>query len=155
MIQLKEGYYNATAVALSYYDGGGEKTDCLGITVIVEDGKDRDTGEPIGEVTRTVRLYLSEKALPYTKEKLERLQPATTPSGTYDWDNPSFANPDCRIAVRYEEYNGEYQEKVDLVGQPGGGPIKPEQADKLNALFRPSKPAEQGGQRKPADDLPF
>lgn len=73
---------------------------------------------PTGEI-ETVILFLSEKALPYTQEKLHAL--GWSGKGAI---GPQIKDKPCRIAISFETWEGKERKRVDLVKSGGGSGLK-------------------------------
>lgn len=108
---------------------------------------------------RFVRLYLSDKAFPYTAEKLNSLGF----NGDYASETMDFgdkAKKHTPLELRYETYEGEAREKWNLAG--GGGiekvPASASLVQQLNMKHRAlSAPAagKQADLTPPDADIPF
>lgn len=73
----------------------------------------------VSPARRTINLYLSDNAWPFTKEKLERLGF----NGSFDDESMDFGDEPktkgVELYVKHDEYDGKTREKWDLTG--GGG----------------------------------
>lgn len=70
---------------------------------------------PTGEV-ETVILFMSEKAMPYTADKIAAL--GYNGKGKV---GPQINGAKCRLAISFEMWEGKERKRVDLVKQGGGG----------------------------------
>jgi len=90
---------------------------------------------------RTVRLFTSTKAWPYTKEKIQRL----------GFDGENFPNElyqqGTRLQCSHEEYQGKTHEKWDLAL---GGGAKPDDDADLTQQFKKKWQAEHGPPKQKA-----
>jgi len=103
------------------------------------------------EVNRKVYFYLSDKAAPYSLDKLERL------GFLGDFDTMEFDGSDggaCELVCNYETYEGKTREKWDLSGRGGSGlqEVGSDVVRRLNALWK--QRAKQQGSPAPPDPPP-
>lgn len=90
---------------------------------------------------RTVFLYLSDNAWPYTEEKLRRL------GFNGNFETPEFTTTECELVCKHEEYEGKMKEKWDVAGGFKPEPAPPDVAKQFGAKWRatvgapPGKPA--------------
>lgn len=69
-----------------------------------------------GDIERTVYLYVSDSAIQYTDEKLERL------GFNGNFEAPEFSNAgDVELSRKFEVYEGKDQERWDIARGGGGG----------------------------------
>lgn len=106
-------YYNATVTATGLNEKEG-KSMAIAIEAQTEEG---DTG--------TAFLYCSDKAWPYTEEKLAALGWDPAANGYRFEELNGAASPligaPCRMRMKEEEYNGEIKKKFDIFA---GGPVR-------------------------------
>lgn len=99
---------------------------------------------------RTVFLYLSDNAWPYTEEKLRRL------GFNGNFEAPEFTATECELACKHEEYEGKMKEKWDVAGGFKAEPAPPDVAKQFGAKWRastgapPAKPAGKPSAPPPA-----
>ena len=170
----KEGRYRAEVVNQGL---GKSKTGTPHFALRVKMLSQLVNGEEfdVRDYERTIYVYLNDKTVKYTIEKLERLGFDGSSFRQLDPSDPnacSFVGKLLELDCRHEEYNGEMSEKWDLAyagsGELNLTPLEPTEVRKLDALFGKSlsngKPATKP---KPAtapvaeagpitdDDIPF
>jgi hypothetical protein len=124
-----EGYY--TAQILPGVTFGLSNTGTEQIVIPIRITHDSDGQELTAPATRYVYLYCSEKALPHTIEKLERLD------FNGNFESPELSATETQVRCTIEEYNGKDQEKWDIA--KGGAIVKPADrsiAKRLTAKYR-------------------
>ena len=107
--------------------------------------KSGDSWEVETPANRTIRLFSSSKAWPYTKEKLQNLG--------FDGDDfPSeLYEQGLRLNCNHETYEGETKERWDIPGGGGGAPENdPQMADQLKRKWK----AEFGSQPRQRNEEP-
>lgn len=107
MSDIQAGFYKAKAVA------GGV---AIGVT---DKGKEYVQVElAVPDLNRqlSARLYFSGDAIPYSLEKLR----AAGWDGRTMADLSSVGSKECTIEIKFEEYNGKQQMKVDIKSGGGG-----------------------------------
>ncbi len=81
------------------------------------------------EVTRSVRTYLSENALPISIKKLKSL------GFEGDFENPTFAEHKTKLILSYEDYKGNSMERWDFANW-GDQAAGKSDAKRLNAIWK-------------------
>jgi hypothetical protein len=115
-MSIPEGIYRARAIKAEL-DKSDKGDDVVVVMLEIQIGE--------GTMNAITRLYFSEKAAPYS---LERLRALGWPGGTTFEKLPNVVD----VTVKHEMYEGKPQTKVDIL--TGGGGIKPK---------NPPSPAEE------------
>lgn len=106
-------YYNATVTATGLNEKEG-KSMAIVIEAQTEDGE-----------TGTAYLYCSDKAWPYTEEKLSALGWDPAQNGyrfeELNGDGSPLIGAPCRMRMKLEMYEGKEQRKYDIFA---GGPVR-------------------------------
>lgn len=134
------------------YVAGGTTTQAstgtpqLAVKLSITNIASQINGEPTWEdlptpIERTMFLALSEKAWPYSEEKLKRL------GFNGDFENPDFTKEGVQLECKHEEYRGKVTERWNLAGDgPNLEQAPQDMIRTLNARWRAK--AEQN--RRPA-----
>jgi hypothetical protein len=98
---------------------------------------------------RTVKVYLSNSAMPYSKPKLEAL------GFNGDYVNPSLSNDATQkgieVECKVETYNGKQRDKFELPGSGGGHQsLDADEIRKLNNMWKAAKADDKKPAPKPA-----
>lgn len=115
---IEAGYYTGTISECVFAEGKGGNVE-----VVLK----FDLGD---NTFRTVFLYTTDAAWPYTREKLERL------GWNGNTESPEFSNGEnVELACKHEDYQGETREKWDLApGMKAAAPA--DKRKRLEALWR-------------------
>lgn len=107
--------------------------------------------KPIEQVERTMYLSCTDKAWPWTRDKLASI------GFDGDFDEPGFDTEGFEVVMKINEYQGKKNEKWDLAG--GGLPDKAESDHirRLNAMWKNDMGSNKKHQqsRRPEKDIPF
>lgn len=145
---LSPGTYFAKPIACSVEESGERKTPTFCIDLTVTHVADSGDWRGITEEKRTLFMYMSEGAWPYTQKDLERL------GFNGDFDKPELsqrAHEGFEVRCAHEEYNGKTREKWSLARE-GDREKKPLAKDQARVLAARWKTATQAA--KPATGMP-
>jgi hypothetical protein len=147
---IAQGFYFGKLTAWAVGATGDKETPCLQLTFLLEDGQSRD-----------VYLYLSDAALPYTFDKLERL------GFNGSFEKPDFSNPEAELQCKHEAWTDpknqetKTREKWDIApGKPVVAPMDGGKMRQLSAQYRaqksapPAAPAKRPASPPPASAPP-
>lgn len=114
---LADGYYDGKIVATGFSGGDEGKAEA-----IVIESEITETGDRFRSY-----LYCSERAWPYTEEKLAKLGWDATAHGfrfeELNGDDSPLIGAPCTVRLKSEEYDGKMRQKADVFA-PGGGGVK-------------------------------
>lgn len=129
---MNAGTYNGQFKKAVTTESGAKKTPTLALTFDVTHFAEGADWVEVPVTERTVFMYLSDAAWPYTSEKLQKL------GFNGDFDNPTISQQQVSLELTHESYNGQTKERWSIAG---GGSFEAEPAGndvtrRLNALWK-------------------
>jgi len=113
MPQLIQGNYYGI-ITEAGLDTSNSGTPCMAVVFNVTHRANGEAWAEMEHATRTVRCYLSDKALPFSKERLDSL------GFNGDFDNPVFSEKGAPLVCKHDKHEGKVHEKWDLSGNGAG-----------------------------------
>lgn len=146
-MQASEGDYHGSIIKTGVGESSQKGTPYIfvecDVTHIADDSAERGWRLIESPFKRTVYMYLSDEAWPYTELKLEQLQ------FNGDFTNPAFEVGGVPLTCKFEQYQGKNKERWDITYSGGGGEHKGVTSDVLRTLNAKWKQTHQAAPAAP------